>query len=97
MALGAGAGAFLLPQMITGTKSHAGATFVLPAMLASSLVMVGAMTLAKMPWYVVLVLGLVPLAVRLPGPERAPVWLQAVIFSLYGFAIAGLACWLAWP
>jgi hypothetical protein len=25
----AGAGAFLLPQMITGTKSHAGATFVI--------------------------------------------------------------------
>ena len=97
MALGAGAGAFLLPQMITGTKSHAGATFVLPAMLAAALVGAGAMTLAKMPWHVLLVLGLVPLAVRLPGPERAPVWLQAVIFSSYGFAVAGLACWLAWP
>ncbi|HUQ26473.1 MAG TPA: hypothetical protein VM140_12460 [Burkholderiales bacterium] len=97
IALGAGAGAFLLPQMISGTKSHAGATFVLPAMLAAALVGVGAMTLAKMPWYVILVLGLVPLAVRLPGPERAPVWLQAVIFSLYGFAVAGVACWLAWP
>ena len=46
---------------------------------------------------IVLVLGLVPLAVRLPGPERAAVWLQAVVFSLYGFAVAGLACWLAWP
>src|SRR6185436_3715284 len=97
LALGAGAGAFLLPQMITGTKSHAGATFVLPAMLTAALVGVGTMTLAKMPWHVLLVLGLVPLAVRLPGPERAPVWLQAVIFSLYGFAVAGLACYLAWP
>ena len=97
LALGAGAGAFLLPQMVTGTKSHAGATFVLPAMLTAALVAAGAMTLAQMPWYVVLVLGVVPLAVRLPGPERAPVWLQAVIFSLYGFAVAGLACWLAWP
>ena len=97
LALGAGAGAFLLPQMISGTKSHAGATFVLPALLAAALVTAGAMTLAKMPWYVVIVLALVPLAVRLPGPERAPVWLQAVVFSLYGFAVAGLACWLAWP
>jgi hypothetical protein len=50
-----------------------------------------------MPWYGVLLLALGPLAVRLPGPERAPAWLQAVIFSLYGFAVAGLACWLAWP
>jgi len=97
LALGAGAGAFLLPQMIAGSKSHAGATFVLPAMLVAALVAIGAMTLAKMPWHVVAVLGLVPLAVRLPGPARATVWLQAVIFSLYGFAVAGIACWLAWP
>lgn len=97
LALGAGGGAFLLVQMVTGSKSHAGATFVLPAMLTGALVAVGTMTLAKMPWHVLLVLGLVPLAVRLPGPERAPVWLQAVIFSLYGFVVAGIACWLAWP
>jgi hypothetical protein len=97
LALGAGAGAFLLPQMVSGLKSHAGATFILPAMLGAALVGAGAMTLAKMPWTALLVLGLVPLAVRLPGPERAPIWLQSVIFSLYGFAVAGLACWLAWP
>ncbi len=40
--------------------------------------------------------GAVPLAVRLPAPERAPVWLQAVTVSLYGLAVAGLACFLAW-
>jgi hypothetical protein len=97
LALGAASGAFLLPQMVTGTKSHAGATFVLPAMLTAALIAAGAMTLAQLPWHVLLVLGLVPLAVRLPGPARAPVWLQAVIFSLYGFAVAGVACWLAWP
>ncbi len=97
IALGAGAGAFLLPQMITGRKSFAGATFTLPAMLTGGLVAVGTMVLAKLPWYALLVLAAVPLAVRLPGPERAPVWLQAVIFSLYGFAVAGLACFLAWP
>jgi len=96
-AIAAAAGAFLLPQMISGTKSHAGATFTLPAMLAAGLVAAGAMTLAKMPWYVVALLGAVPIAVRLPGPERAPVWLQAVIFSAYGFVVAGIACWLAWP
>jgi hypothetical protein len=97
IALGAGAGAFLLPQMIMGRKSFAGATFTLPAMLTGGLVAVGTMVLAKLPWYALLVLAAVPLAVRLPGPDRAPVWLQAVIFSLYGFAVAGLACFLAWP
>jgi hypothetical protein len=97
IALGAGAGAFLLPQMLMGRRSHAGGTFTLPAMLIGGLIATGAMVLAKLPWYALLVLALVPLAARLPGPERAPVWLQAVIFSLYGFAVAGLACFLAWP
>ncbi|HEX9396803.1 MAG TPA: hypothetical protein VF943_08715 [Burkholderiales bacterium] len=97
IALGAGAGAFLLPQMLLGRRFFAGGTFTLPAMLIGGLVACGAMVLAKLPWTALLVFALVPLAVRLPGPERAPVWLQAVIFSAYGFAVAGLACFLAWP
>lgn len=96
-AIGAGAGAFLLPQMISGRKAAAGATFTLPAMLLAALVGGGAVVLAELPWYCLALLALVPLAVRLPGPARAPVWLQAVIFSLYGFAVAGIACFLAWP
>lgn len=96
-ALGAGAGAFLLPQMISGKKASAGATFALPAMLLAALVGGGAVVLAELPWYCLGILALVPLAALLPGPARAPVWLQAVLFSLYGFAVAGIACWLAWP
>jgi hypothetical protein len=55
------------------------------------------MMLAQLPWYSVLVLSLVPLAVRLPAPQSAPAWLRAVIFSCYGFVVAALACVLAWP
>lgn len=96
IALGAGAGAFLLPQMITGKKSFAGATFTLTVSLTTGLVGAGAMILAKLPWFSLLVLALVPAGARLPVPERAPVWLQAVLLSLYGFMIAGAACALAW-
>lgn len=96
IALGAGAGAFLLPQMITGKKSHAGFTFTLSVTLTAGLVAAGAMILAKLPWFSLLVLALVPAGARLPVPERAPVWLQAVLLSLYGFMIAGAACALAW-
>ncbi len=96
IALGAGAGAFLLPQMITGKKSFAGATFTLTASLTAGLVAAGAMILAKLPWYSVLVLALVPVGAWLPVPARAPVWVQAVLLSLYGFMIAGAACALAW-
>ena len=96
-ALGAGAGAFLLPQMILGRKCHAGATFTLTAMLLAGLVAAGVMVLAKLPWYALLVLALVPAAARVPVPAKAPVWLQAVLLSLCCFAVGGLACYLAWP
>lgn len=97
IALAAGAGGFLLPQMIRGGKAFAGATFTLGAMLTGGLVGAGAMILAELPWYSLAVLAFVPVAARLPAPERAPVWLQAVLFSLYGFVVAGAACFLAWP
>jgi hypothetical protein len=97
IALGAGAGAFLLPQMIRGRKYFAGATFTATAMLAGSLVAAATMVLAQVPWYSVLLIALVPLAARLPLPQSAPLWLQAVLCSLYGFVVAGAACALAWP
>jgi hypothetical protein len=83
--------------MIRGRQSFGGATFTLSAMLTGGLIGAGAMILAKLPWYSLAALALVPVAVRLPGPERAPLWLQAVIFSLYAFVVAGFACFLAWP
>ena len=97
IALGAGSGAFLLPQMVRGKKAFAGSTFILPVMLIGGLVAAGAMFLAQLPWYCLLILALVPVGVRLPGPEKGPVWLQAVVFSLYGLVIAGAASALAWP
>ncbi len=96
VAIAAASGAFLLPQMIRDREALPGATFILPAMLIGMLIASGAMLLAQLPWYAVLVLALVPGAVCLPGP-KGPAWLQAAVFSLYGFIIAGAACALAWP
>jgi len=97
IALGAGAGAYLLPQMIRGKKSFAGATLTLTAVLPAGLLAAAAMVLAQLPWYSVLALAAVPVAARLPVPQRASVWLQALLCSLYGFVVAGVACALAWP
>ena len=96
IALGAGAGAFLLVQMITGKKYVAGATFMLSATLVAGLIGAGGMILAKVPWYAVLVLAFIPLATLLPTPKKAPVWAQAVLLSLYGLVVAGVACYLSW-
>jgi len=96
IALGAGAGAFLLPQMITGKRTDAGATYMFTAALIAGLIAAGAMVLAQLRWYSVLVLALVPVAATLPVPEKAPLWLQAILVSLYTFVVAGAACALNW-
>ena len=97
IAVAAGAGGYLLPQMILGRKSQGGASFALTFAITGGLIAAGAMTLAQLPWYCVLVLALVPIGAILPAPRNAPVWLQAVLVSIYSFIIAGAACVLAWP
>jgi hypothetical protein len=91
IAIGAGAGAFLLVQMLTGRRLAAGATLTVSASVAAGLVAVAALVLAQLPWYALVALGLIPLAVRLPGSDRLPVWAQAFVFSAYGFAVAAVA------
>ena len=97
LAVAAAAGGFLLPQMITGKKVGGTATFSLTAAILGALLAGGAMVLAQLPWYLTLVLALIPAAALLPVPQKARVWLQAVVISFYGLAIAALACFLAWP
>jgi hypothetical protein len=96
VAVAAGSGAFLLVQMITGKRSYAGATFTLSVTLVAILIAAAAMILAQLPWYSVVVLALVPIAATLPVPAGAALWLQAVLSSLYGLVVAGIACALAW-
>jgi hypothetical protein len=96
ISIGAGAGGFLLVQMLTNRRTAAGATLTLPAAVGAALFGAGAVLLAKLAWYALVPLVLVPLAVRLPVPQRAPVWLQAIVASVYAFALAALAWTLAW-
>jgi hypothetical protein len=96
LALGAACGAFLLLVMILGKRVVAGATFTLTASVAAALIAAGALILAKLPWTSLVALALIPLAVRLPLPEKLPAWLQAIVASLYALAPAAGACALAW-
>jgi hypothetical protein len=96
IAIGAGAGAFLLVQMLIGRRLFAGATLALSASVAAGLVAAAALVLAQLPWYALIALGAIPLAVRLPASDRLPVWAQAFIVSLYGLAPAFAAFLLTW-
>lgn len=96
IALGAGSGAFLLVLMLTGKAHFSGAAFALPVALLASLLVSGTMILAQLPWFAASILALVPLAVRLPGPDRAAIWVQAIVYSLYAAVIAIAAAAVAW-
>ena len=94
IALAAGAGAVLLVQMASGRTFAAGATLVLPAALISALLAAAAVILAQLQWYVLPVLGLIPVAALLPVPAE-PLG-KTLAASAYTLAIAAAACALAW-
>lgn len=96
IAVGAGAGAFLLAQMVSGRKLVAGATLMLPAAMISGLLGAGAMLLAKLPWQTLPALLLVPLATMVPLSEKMPIWRQAVLRSVCAMMVSGLAVALVW-
>ena len=96
ISLAAGAGAFLLPQMLSGKKSEAGASFMLPLTLIGGLLAAATLILAQLPWYSLLTLAFIPLAARLPAPEKSPLWVQAVALSACTLAVAAVAIALTW-
>jgi hypothetical protein len=96
IALGASAGALLLVQMLSNRKTTAGAAFTLPLAVAAALFAAGAVILAKLAWYAMVPLAAIPLAVRLPIPQRSPIWVQAFVASIYALAAAAVSWTLAW-
>jgi hypothetical protein len=96
MALGAASGAFLLLVMILGKRVDPGTTLTLSASAISALLAAGAMLLAQLPWTSLVALALVPVLVRLPVGEKLPVWLQAIVASIYALVAAAAAWALAY-
>lgn len=94
--IGAGAGAFLLAQLLLGRTIAAGATLALSAGVAGALLLAGAALSSPLPWYSAAALALAPVAVLLPLPKGG-VWAQAFVASLYGGIAAAAGCLLAWP
>ncbi len=96
IALGAAAGGFLLLVMLLGRRVRAGASLALTVSVGAALLACAAVLLAQLPWTAAAALGLVPLAVRLPLPDRSHPGIQAVIAVFYALVPAA-GCWaLAW-
>jgi hypothetical protein len=95
LALGAAAGALVL-IVIFMRKTEIGSLAMLPAGILLGLAGVSGHVYAKVPWYSLATLALVPLCARVPLPSRWPRWLQASIALTVTGAPAGIGAWLVW-
>lgn len=96
IALGAAAGAFQLIQMLTSQHLPCGRSFTLPLALTAALLGILALLTANLPWYVLPVLGLIPLAARIRIYANSAVWVQSILLSAITLACAAIAVYLTW-
>lgn len=96
IALGAGAGAALLVQMLSNAGAPVGWTLGLSAQVIAGLVGILAVMTGSLPWYCLLPLPLVAWAARMAPTTARPAWQRAVLFVSFAFVPALLAVALAW-
>lgn len=96
IALGAGAGAALLIQMVINRRAPAGWTLALPVGVIGSLVGLLAVFSASLRWWCLLPMLAIPWATRLVPVSDRPLWITAVLTSLAAAIPLVLAVALAW-
>jgi hypothetical protein len=96
LALGAAAGAYLLIQMLTNRLLPCGRSYTLPLALIAGMTGCLAVLTAQLPWYVLPVLGVIPLTVKIRIFEKQALWLQSVLLSVLPMACAAVAVYLTW-
>jgi len=96
VSIAAGGGALLLTQVLLSRQLAPGFLGMLTCGLLTALFAVGSMLLAELPWYALPLLLLVPLAVTLRAPERAPFLVRAAVLAGYALIAASLPILAAW-
>ncbi len=94
-AIAAAVGARLLLQVV-GRPVVAGSIMLLPLVSVLALLGLGAVVYAKLPWYSLLLLALVPVMARVPLPGNMPRLLHIVVSVLIVLLPAALAVFLTW-
>ena len=77
-------------------NTEIGSLAMLPAGVLLGLIGVSGHVYAKVPWYSLALLALVPVCARVPLSPQWPRWLQALSALLLAGAPAGIAVWLVW-
>jgi hypothetical protein len=95
-AIAAAAGALLLVQVVLSRGLAPGMTGALPLGFLPALFAAGTLLLAQLPWYALPLLLLVPAAVTLPVPDRAPMIVRAAVLAGYALVAAAIPILAAW-
>ena len=94
-AISAAVGARLLLHLF-GKSVAAGSLMLVPLVSVSALLGLGAVVYAKLPWYSLLVLALIPVLIRVPMPATLPRLVQMAVTVLLVLLPALLAIFLTW-
>lgn len=94
LALGAAASAFLLIQLLTNAPLPCGRTYTLPLSLIAGLSGCLAVLTAKLSWYALPLLALIPVAAKIPLPAKQALWIQTALLSALTLACAAGAVYL---
>lgn len=96
LALGAAAGAYLLIQMVSNGPLPCGRSYTLPLSLIAGLTACLAVLTAKLPWYALPVLAIIPVVAKIPLPAKQALWIQSVLLSVVTLVCAAGAVYLTW-
>lgn len=96
IAIATSAAALLLVWSISSRPAAPGVFGTLMVGVMAALFAEGALMLAQLPWYSLVLLLLVPLAVRLPVRESAPTIVRAFVLTVYALVAACLPIVTAW-
>ena len=92
----AAAGALLLVQVVLSRNLVAGFIGGLSIGALTALFAAGSLLLAELPWYALPLMLLVPAAVALPAPGRAPRIVRAAVLAAYALVAAAFPILAAW-
>jgi hypothetical protein len=96
IAVAAAAGALLLVQVARSRNLAPGFIGGLSIGVLAALFAAGSLLLAQLPWYVLPLLLLVPVATALPTPSRAPRIVRATVLAAYALVAASVPILAAW-
>jgi len=96
IAVAASAGALLLVWVVNSRPVAPGLLGTLTIGVMIALFSEGSLMLAKLPWYALVSLLLVPIAVRLPAPASASVFARTFVLCLYALVAALIPIAAVW-